>query len=35
MLARDLTVYGGVIREQFVRDLQDNAPDTFAARYRK
>ena len=35
MLARDLTVYGGVIREQFARDLQGNAPDTFAARYRK
>jgi azobenzene reductase len=35
MLARDLVVYGSVIRAQFERDLLDTAPDTFAARYRK
>lgn len=35
MLARDLVVYGGVIREQFLRDLQSDTLDTFVARYRK
>ena len=35
MLARDLVVYGTLIREQFLRDLESDAPDTFAARYRK
>ena len=35
MLGRDVVVYGAMIREQFVRDLHDNDPDTFAARYRK
>lgn len=35
MLARDITVYGEVITAQFRRDLADDAPDTFAARYRK
>jgi FMN reductase len=35
MLARDLVVYGTLIREQFLRDLETDAPDTFAARYRK
>jgi hypothetical protein len=33
MLARDLVVYGKLIREQF-RYLANDAPDTFAARYR-
>jgi len=35
MLARDLVVYGTIIREQFLRDLEGDAPDTFVARYRK
>lgn len=34
MLARDLVIYGTLIREQFLRDLESDAPDTFAARYR-
>ena len=34
-LARDLVIYGTLIRDQFHRDLLDDAPDTFAARYRK
>jgi FMN reductase len=35
MLGRDVVVYGTMIREQFVRDLHGDDPDTFAARYRK
>ena len=35
MLARDLTVYGKPIREQFVTDLKGTEPKTFAAHYRK
>ena len=35
MLARDLVIYGTLIREQFLRDLESEEPDTFAARYRK
>jgi azobenzene reductase len=36
MLARDLVVYGKLIREQFVNDLLQNAPvNTFAAYYKK
>lgn len=35
MLARDTVVYGTLIREQFRRDLESDALDTFAARYRK
>jgi FMN reductase len=35
MLARDTVVYGTLIREQFRRDLESEALDTFAARYRK
>lgn len=35
MLARDLVVYGNLIRQQFVNDLNDKLSDTFAARYRK
>jgi len=35
MLARDLVVYGAIIREQFERDIGGTATDTFAARYRK
>lgn len=34
MLARDLVVYGKVIREQFLQDLSNNVTDTFVARYR-
>jgi hypothetical protein len=33
MVARDLSVYGALIRTQFRRDLNDRQPDTFAARY--
>ena len=36
MLARDITVYGSLISEQFARDLVAlDEPHTFAARYRK
>src|SRR5204862_6524722 len=31
MLARDLTIYGALIHGQFIRDLNDRAPDSFAA----
>ena len=34
MLARDLVVYGNVLRQQFVKDLGDSS-NTFASRYRK
>jgi hypothetical protein len=34
MLARDLVVYGALIRRQFQTDLADGATETFAARYR-
>ena len=34
MLARDLVVYGAVIREQFLRDLASDEQATFVARYR-
>ena len=34
ILARDLVVYGTIIREQFLRDISTNVFDTFAARYR-
>jgi FMN reductase len=33
MLARDLVVYGSLIREQFVNDVSRGTTDTFAARY--
>lgn len=35
MLARDLVIYGSLIRDQFSRDLQDSDPETFVARYRR
>ena len=35
MLARDLTIYGSLLRDQFHKDLQSDDSDTFAARYRK
>lgn len=34
MTGRDLCVYGGLINDQFSRDLQSDDPDTFTARYR-
>lgn len=35
MLARDLVVYGNLIRKQFVTDMDGNSSNTFAAHYRK
>jgi FMN reductase len=35
MLARDLVVYGDLLRRQFVKDLADISTNTFASRYRK
>ena len=34
MLARDLVVYGGLVRGQFQHDLANGVTETFAARYR-
>lgn len=34
MLARDLVVYGALIRQQFTLDLANGVTDSFAARYR-
>lgn len=34
MLARDVTVYGRILRDQFQQDLHGEETDTFAARYR-
>jgi len=34
MLARDLVVYGKLIRGQFLRDISTQVSDTFATRYR-
>jgi FMN reductase len=34
ILARDLVVYGKLIRDQFIQDLKSEIVDTFAARYR-
>ena len=34
MLVRDLVVYGGLIRGQFLQDLSSDVTDTFVARYR-
>jgi azobenzene reductase len=33
MLTRDLVIYGTLLRQQFVNDVSNDAPDTFAARY--
>jgi FMN reductase len=33
MLARDLVVYGALIRQQFQTDLAEEVTETFAARY--
>ncbi len=35
MMARDLSIYGALLRDQFTRDLQGDTADTFAARYRQ
>lgn len=35
MTARDLTVYGSLLRDQFQKDLESPNADTFAARYRR
>ena len=35
MLARDLVVYGNLLRQQFATDLTSDHSNTFAARYRK
>jgi len=34
MMARDLIVYGRLVRDQFMRDFGSNEQDTFAAHYR-
>jgi azobenzene reductase len=34
MMARDLVIYGGLIRQQFLSDLAGNEGRTFAAAYR-
>lgn len=34
MMARDLTVYGALLHDQYARDLSADDADTFAARYR-
>jgi NAD(P)H-dependent FMN reductase len=34
MMARDLVIYGRLVRDQFMRDFGSNEPDTFAAHYR-
>jgi FMN reductase len=34
MMARDLVVYGRLVRDQFIRDFGSNEADTFAAHYR-
>lgn len=34
MMARDLVVYGGLVRAQFAADVAGGEADTFAARYR-
>jgi FMN reductase len=34
MMARDLVVYGSLVKQQFISDLTSTEPNTFAARYR-
>ena len=34
ILARDLVIYGKLIRGQFLQDITSDIADTFAARYR-
>ena len=34
ILARDLVIYGRLIRDQFLQDISGDVSDTFAARYR-
>ena len=35
IMARDLVVYGDLVRQQFARDVSNNSTNTFASRYRK
>jgi len=35
MLSRDLSVYGKLIRNQFLQDIKNDIPNTFAYRYKK
>jgi len=35
MLSRDLSVYGKLIRNQFLQDIENNISDTFAFHYKK
>ena len=35
MLSRDLSVYGKLIRNQFLQDVENNVSDTFAFHYKK
>ena len=35
MLSRDLSVYGKLIRNQFLQDIENNISDTFSYRYKK
>src|SRR5262249_22332201 len=35
MMARDLVIYGSLVRRQFVADIAGSDPSTFAANYRK
>ena len=35
MLSRDLSVYGKLIRNQFLQDVENNVSDTFAFYYKK
>jgi azobenzene reductase len=35
IMARDLVVYGDLVRQQFVRDLNGDSTNTFASRYRQ
>lgn len=35
MLGRDLAIYGGLLHDQRMKDLQSSQPETFLARYRK
>jgi NAD(P)H-dependent FMN reductase len=34
MMARDLVIYGRILRDQFIHDFGSTEPDTFAAYYR-
>jgi FMN reductase len=34
MLSRDISVYGGLLRNQFLSDMEKNVPNSFAFRYK-